>query len=125
MALSHRPTSNVVIRLTSNDPEHVVVDADDNVTFAASEDLTITPGQLGLRAASPATGECIGHFMVMKALSDADGDSETLTVTIAVVADQTDDDFDNMDSITINVKTWDDEYWCSRDTPPSCEGEYN
>ena len=124
MALSEEPASDVVVSVTSSLPDHVVVDADDNGTFAATENITFTTENWDC-VQRLSDGTCIGHFVALKALHDADGDSETLTITIAVVTDQSDDDFDDMDSITINAKTWDDEHWCSRDTPPSCEGEYN
>ena len=124
MALSHKPSSNVVVSVTSSDPEHVVVDADDNITFAATEFITFTPDNWDCVQRS-SMGTCFGHFVALEALPDADGDEETLTVTIAVVTDRSDDAFDRMNPITINVKKWDDECWCSRDTPPSCVGDYN
>ena len=124
MNLSQKPSSNVVVSVTSSDPEHVTVDADDNGTFAASETFTLTPTNWEC-VQRLSNGECIGHFIALKAESDEDGDSETLTITISVVEAQSDPVFHGIPDIVIQAKTWDDEYHCSRDEPPSCEGEYN
>ena len=107
MALSHAPRSNVVIRVTSNDPEHVLVDANDDGTAAASETLVFTPDDWDCEQRVGST--CIGHYIFLEAPHDEDGDEERVTITIEVVAAESDDAFDDMDSITINAVTFDDE----------------
>ena len=107
MALSHAPRSNVVIRITSSSPEHVLVDVDDTAPEAASKTITFTPDNWDCEQRVGST--CIGHYIFLEAPHDEDGDEERVTITIEVVAAESDDAFDDMDSITINAVTVDDE----------------
>ena len=64
-------------------------------------------------------------LVALQALSDANGDEETFTVTISVVDNQSDDTFDGIPDIVLNGRTGDDEWQCHRDPTWECSGEFN
>ena len=78
IVLDKKPTTRVVIRITSGDPDRVQVSTDTDTTWSNTVDMTFTPKNWNVDWK---------HGVYLKGLADDDCDSETVTITHAVVDD--------------------------------------
>ncbi|MDE0463456.1 MAG: fibronectin type III domain-containing protein [Caldilineaceae bacterium] len=104
IVLNKKPTTRVVIRITSGDADRVQVSTDTYTTWSNTVDMTFTPKNWNVDWK---------HGVYLKGLADDDCISETVTITHAVVDDQSADEYDILSDKLLTAEMYDSDYDCS------------
>ena len=104
IVLDKKPTSNVVIRISSGDAARVQVSTDTDTTWRDAATLTFTPDDWNVDWK---------HGVYLKGLADDDCTSETVAITHAVDDVSSADEYDGLPISGLTAKVDDSDYDCS------------